>query len=45
VKPNDDALAESVEGHGNRAATELVIACCRFDPMSRLLGATRVEPE
>ncbi len=45
VKLSDDALAQIIERYGNRGATELISACCWFNPMSRFLESARVELE
>jgi 4-carboxymuconolactone decarboxylase len=45
VKLSDDALAQIIERYGNRGATELIIACCWFNLISRFLESTRVELE
>jgi hypothetical protein len=45
VKLSDDALARIIERYGNPGATELTIACCWFNLMSRFLESTRVELE
>ena len=42
VKLSDDALAQIIERYGNRGATELIIACCWFNLISRFLESTRV---
>ena len=35
----------NIERYGNRGATELIIACCWFNLISRFLASTRVELE
>jgi 4-carboxymuconolactone decarboxylase len=45
VKLSDEALAQIIERYGNRGATELILACCWFNLISRFLESTRVELE
>ena len=45
VKLGDDALTQIIERYGNRGATELILACCWFNLVSRFLESTRVELE
>ena len=45
VKLSDDALAQIIERYGHRGATELIIACCWFNLISRFLESALVELE
>ena len=45
VKLSADALAQINERYGKRGATELIIACCWLELMSRFLESTLVELE